>query len=452
MATTILLIVWDALGKTLRKSLRREKENISGAYTSALNSGYKPKQVMATKQQAIQLMQPRYLQSGVPLLKCMLNRVRLEIKEPNLSYVLGYYEALKRAAKNDRTIARQLREVRFLIGALGNKDAKKATEADIDKIVLAVTESKKAAISRWKMLLTMRVFWGFLYGKHIDSHDYPEIVKNVRYTIRNLRREMAKTQKTAADIPTLEEVKAMVEVSDSHLEKLVVMLFASTGMRVGEALNTTIGSLQLSKDPNTLSHIVVSGKTSTRTIPLLRDLVPFIKTYLDEERKGALSNEPLLVYKGKALDYDHLRFILKKLSKNAKVSHKIHSHIFRYYLSSYFARNGRQESQMSAFFGYSPQIARTYTKLENADSILEEASERPNRKMLEEKTCKKCGIVQPFSNKLCSSCMGELSSDAEEMSKVRQELKDMKDAFNGLMSVLDKGTKEKILEVLKGGS
>ena len=71
-----------------------------------------------------------------------------ELKGPNKDYVLSYYEGLKIANKDTKTIGRQLRELRFIVGALGKKDAKAATEDDIKKVVLAILDSKMAAISK----------------------------------------------------------------------------------------------------------------------------------------------------------------------------------------------------------------------------------------------------------------------------------------------------------------
>ena len=403
---------------------------------------------MSTIEQGVKPERNSYLNSGERLLACMLGKLK-EVPEPNYSHLVAYYQSLRRAAKDDRTIARQLRELRFLMRALDGKDAKEATEGDIDRIVLAVTESRMAAISKRKHLLTLRVFFGFLYGNPIDSHEYPPIVKNVKFTIRNLRKEISKSEKTAADIPTLDEIKRMVEVADSQIEKTVVMLLASTGMRVGELLGTKMSSLQLSKDPQALSHIVLRGKTGTRTVPLMRDMVPFITAYVEAERKDAGAGESLFVYNGHALDFSNVRAMLAKLAEKAKVKHRIHSHIFRYYLSSYFAQNGKQESQMSAFFGYSNDIARHYTKLASADSILEDEHQRPNRKSVQEIECGKCGALNAFDSKLCTNCMNDLVPEKDEAGRLRQEFEEFKASVIMMLGEFDQEAKEKAAAKLR---
>ena len=191
------------------------------------------------------------------------------------------------------------------------------------------------------------------------------------------------------------------------------------------------------------SHISVSGKTGNRTVPLFSDVLPYLKSYLEEERKNAKGTDPLFVWKGHALEFSNVRFILKKLSERAGVKKRLHSHLFRYYLSTYFAANGRQESQMSAFFGYSPAIASHYTKLANADSIMEDGAARPSRKSLEGRRCR-CGVFNGFDVKICAKCLTELSPGVdEELRGLREEIKaEKKDSMQTrqvLQRVLESG-------------
>lgn len=418
------------LGAGLKKS--------GASYRKGINTEERPKEPMAGK----------YLNNGETLYKCMLGKVKLEMREPNLSYVLDYSKNLRISGKDLRTIARQLRELRFIIKELGKKDAKKADESDIKEIVLAVTESKIAPISKRKILLTLRVFFGFINGYQIDEHEYPEIVKSVKVTIRNLRKPIAKSEKTSGDLPLLDEIKKMVEVADYQLEKALVMLFASTGARVGEVLALKMSSLQLESDPNARSHIVFTGKTGTRTTPLFTDAVPFLKKYVEEERKDAKPDEPLFIYKGRALDFDNVRFILRKLAARAKVKHRIHSHIFRYYIVTYLISIGKNTSQIAKFIGDRPATVAHYEKLADSDSIMDEGSAKPSRRMLEEKECAKCHALNEFNAKVCVKCSSELHSVADDYNRVNQELVDLKSAFNALVGSLNSETRQKIAEVL----
>jgi site-specific recombinase XerD/ribosomal protein L40E len=394
-------------------------------------------------------MEPSYLSNGPRLVECMLNRVKEEVREPNLGYLLNYAKELRTAGKDPRTIARQLREMRFVCRVFSNRDAKQASEADIKEIVRAVLDSNLAAISKKKMLQSLRVFFGFIYGMQVDSHEYPEVVKSIKTTLRNLGKNVRSTRKGPDEIITLDEIKRMVEAADNQLERTMVMLLASTGCRVGELLNLKIANLQIVDDPNGLSHITFTGKTGTRTAPLFPDVIPFLKSYINEERKQDKGSmlPYLFIYKGKPLDFGNVRFILHKLSTRAKIQKRITSHNFRYYLSTYFAANGKQESQMSAFFGYSPSLAAHYTKLANADSIMGDSNNKPSRKSIEDKACRRCGTQNPFDARLCSKCHTELKDD--EMAQLRSEFAEMKEGFEFLLNKLglkDEKSMHKVIE------
>lgn len=266
-------------------------------------------------------MEPSYLHNGESILKCVMGGIRKELRDPNLGYALAYEKELRSAGKEARTIAKRLGEVRFILNSLGAKDAKTLREEDVKDLVRMVMASEKAPISKRKVLLTMRVFISWLNGCPVDSREYSESVKSVKVTLRNLGKNVRNSQKGPDEILTLDEIKSMVEVADTQLERAMVMLLASTGCRVGELLNVRMASLQLVNGPGERSHITYTGKTGTRTAPLFADVIPFLKEYISDERKKEDDKDPhLFIYKGKALDFKNVRYILKKLSARANIT------------------------------------------------------------------------------------------------------------------------------------
>ena len=391
-------------------------------------------------------MEAEYLHAGKREVEYMLGKVKEELTEPNISYVLKYVEHMQIEAKDPKTIARHLQELRFILGRL-KKDAKQACKEDLEKIVLAVNQSGKAAVSRKKTLLTLRVFYRWLYGTDED----PEIVKFVKKAIP---KHLGDNKKTPQDMLTQEDIRMMVESADTQLEKTLVMFMASTGARVGEVLNVHISDLQLASDPNSLSLVKFDGKTGPRTSGILAEAVPYLKTYIENERKKAKPNEPLFVWKKSALDFKNVRYILGKLSSRAGIKKRVHSHLFRYYLSSYMASKGMQESQMSIYFGYSPQMASHYTKLADVNDTIARLNGQPiketiRRDLLSSKTCPKCGAVNEFSNRLCSKCMKELDAGLpNQVERLQEELSDFKSAFNTLMEILPEEVRKKVANTL----
>lgn len=129
---------------------------------------YRPKDSIA-------VMESKYLNNGDALVGYRVGKINKEIPQPNLNYLLKYIEHMRIEGKNPRTIARHLREMRFVLSIL-KIDAIQATKEDIEKVVLNVNTSKKAPISRRKILLTIRVFWKWL----LKADEYPPVVKFIK--------------------------------------------------------------------------------------------------------------------------------------------------------------------------------------------------------------------------------------------------------------------------------
>ena len=172
-----------------------------GAFLKTSGESYSPS--LNTQKKPNSSMEARYLRNGEYMAGLMLAKVKAELKDPNKAYVLDYYRHLQIASKDTRTMARHLRELRFIVKELGKKDAKHATEDDVKDLILTITNTKMAPISKRKHLLTMRVFFSFLDGHAIDSHEYAEITKPIKITLRNLQKDVSKSQKTAASSPQL---------------------------------------------------------------------------------------------------------------------------------------------------------------------------------------------------------------------------------------------------------
>jgi len=67
-------------------------------------------------------MEARYLGNGPYIAALQLSKAKEEIQPPNLAYVLDYNKHLQIAGKDPRTVARQTRELRFIMKALGKQD------------------------------------------------------------------------------------------------------------------------------------------------------------------------------------------------------------------------------------------------------------------------------------------------------------------------------------------
>jgi integrase/recombinase XerD len=106
-----------------------------------------------------------------------------------------------------------------------------------------------------------------------------------------------------------EEVKKLIEACKNQRDKTVIALLRDTGMRVGELLNLKVKDITLSDG---LSHVMASGKTGDRMVPLVF-AVPYLANYLNDFRKGGKQEDPLFIVidrstpTNRPMDYIHVR-------------------------------------------------------------------------------------------------------------------------------------------------
>ena len=104
-----------------------------------------------------------------------MKKAAQELSKPNIDYIRAYSAKLGLLDRKPQTIARAVRELRYIFRFL-SKDMKKATKENIENLILQVNKSKKAAASKRKIKQTLRSFYKWLLG----SDDYPPIVKWVK--------------------------------------------------------------------------------------------------------------------------------------------------------------------------------------------------------------------------------------------------------------------------------
>ena len=90
----------------------------------------------------MEVRHPHYLQEGEYRVNSELKRLMEEIPEPNSEYALGYKRFLELNNRKQKTIARRLEELRYVLRLIEH-DAKKATKQDIERVVMAINKAKR---------------------------------------------------------------------------------------------------------------------------------------------------------------------------------------------------------------------------------------------------------------------------------------------------------------------
>jgi len=275
-------------------------------------------------------MKRDYLHNGEYRLALELKEAAKEIPEPNMGYILAYRGDLELRNRQPQTIARIVRELRYIFKFM-RKDAKLANRADIEKIIIELNKSGKAQISRKKIKQTLKAFYKWL----LKSDVYPDIVRWV---------EMDKVSKMKLPDELLNEndIAKLIENCRNQRDKVIIALLFDTGMRVGELLNLRVKDISLNKESP--SYVIVDGKTGQRRATLVFS-VPYLVNYLND-LKDSEPNRPLFLtsYK-KPLDYSNVRKLLHDLKERAGIKKRLHAHLFRHSRASIYA-NSMTEQQL----------------------------------------------------------------------------------------------------------
>ena len=392
-------------------------------------------------------MKKDYLHNGEYKLALEMKKATEELSDTNMGYVSAYKANLGLLNRKPQTIARIVRELRYIFKFLG-KDVKKATKEDIERFVAELNRSEKAPISKKKIKQTLRSFYKWL----LKADDYPPIVKWVKM-------DRVESIKLPEELLTEEDIAKLIGACKSQRDKTIIALLYDTGMRVGELLNLKIMDIVLSKDNP--SYVMVDGKTGKRRATLFFS-VPYLANYLDNGIKDRGNNASLFFTTyGDPFDYANVRKLLSDLKERTGIKKRLHPHLFRHSRASIYA-NSMTEQQLKKYFGWTggSQMAGIYVHLSGKDvdnavlkanGIIDNNGE-PIKPKLTVKACYKCHDINEATSKYCIKCGSPLDitpiQQVNESELVEKKLDNLTKALNLLIEKIDPQTKSKILEFM----
>ena len=235
---------------------------------------------------------------------------------------------------------------------------------------------------------------------------------------------------TREDLPTKEESARILKVcADSTRDKAMLSIQMEAGTRVGELLNLSIKNFIIDKYGGLIK---VNGKTGTRSIRIVTS-VPYVTRWLNDHPDGDNPEAPLWVYIcnegyiGKRITYAGFNVILKKRVKQAGITKKIHSHLFRHAEVTRLASVLTEpELRMRHGWGKKSDMPSKYAHLNQEDlddKILQSMGIKKTEVQIETmKECVYCKISFPLEIKYCNVCSRPIDiNDALEMEKEAQE-------------------------------
>ena len=159
-----------------------------------------------------------YLHDGEYRLAVELNSLEEEIVEPNRTYAIGYKDYLELNNRKQRTLARRLGELSYILQLL-NKDAKKTTKEDVEALIRAINKGRRrdtnqelSIATKRKLKMTLRSFYRWLFGSvKLDIVDWIIIEPDNLY---KLPEEMLNEQ----------DIKNLIENCRNQRDKAIIAL------------------------------------------------------------------------------------------------------------------------------------------------------------------------------------------------------------------------------------
>jgi len=223
--------------------------------------------------------------------------------------------------------------------------------------------------------LDKRLLKEFLLKSHSDKKysikSFYNLILALKSFLKFIEREDLLTQLKLPKLPkalpkalSKEEIKKLVNATENIRDKLIILLFYSTGLRVSELRNLNLTDINFEDK----FLIVRQGKgRKDRVIPLSDKVIELIKEYLkwrEEKFKDKnIEKEALFLNKsGKRISTVSLEKIVRNLGK--KVGIKVTCHMLRHSFATHMLENGADIRVIQEILGHEKlSTTQIYTKV-----------------------------------------------------------------------------------------
>jgi len=230
----------------------------------------------------------------------------------------------------------------------------------------------------------------------------------------------AKTTKTAEDLLTEEEIRAMIEHATNSRDRAIIAMLYEGGFRIGE-----IGELKWSQVTFNDWNVAVRTEFKTgkpRHVPLVMSR-SYLQSWANDYPGTATSDSfVFLTSRAEPLQYQGLLKTLRKIALSAGIKRHITPHIFRHSRITHLIRQGYQESVVKrmCWGNLNTDMFSVYLHLVDQDVDNEVASKmgikkrgRPTEasKALEARQCPRCYTINGPTSRFCDQCGAALTPE-----------------------------------------
>ena len=346
----------------------------------------------------------------------------------NLELFLKYNEDMVVHSISDSTRYKNLNHFRLLTNIL-QKDWADVTEEDLRTLVAKIMtkHGKNGKESGYSRVIKISLKAVVRFAK-LGARNKPE--DGEYQMIKFIKIKKVDDKLTREDLPTDKELQKILAVcADSTRDKAMISVHAEAGTRINEVLGMKIKDFAVDKFGGTIK---VDGKTGVRPIRIVKS-VPYLMKWLNDHPYKDNFESPLWVYIrnsnsfGKPMNYTGFNAILKKRVRQAKITKRITSHLFRHKEITDLANKlTESESRMRHGWEKSSLMPSRYSHLNQEDldekmlGIMGVKTPKEVKESLQE--CSYCNIRYPTETRFCDTCSRPLNIvDALDMEKEQEE-------------------------------
>lgn len=251
----------------------------------------------------------------------------------------AYVNYLKGDKKSDRTITEYVKYVNQMLDFIGKPDIE-ITYSDLVNWKASISHLSASTICI--QIAAIKSYFQFLEDAELINRSPADKLK--RPTKKNKEKLY----------PEAWMVRGMIDYARTIRDKAIIMLFATTGIRVSELTELTVEQYQNMKGENN-REIKITGKGSKeRTIYINDDVKELIDMYLKSRPKTSC-NKLFLSFQGGEIHSNNLSQTLKNTAKKAGIPfwNEVSNHWLRAAFATMQSEAGTPVATIQAALGHS---------------------------------------------------------------------------------------------------
>lgn len=352
------------------------------------------------------------------------------LSEKNKQLIFSFVNDLLLEGLSKPRLIKYYRLLRLIALGLG-KDLDTVTLEELKQYIGSIQQESN--YSPWTKKSYKNITRRF-YRWMTKTKGYPNIVDWISLHIGRSQKKLP----SQSELLTEEDVHKLIQIADHPRDKAFVFMLWESGARVGELGNLTLENIGFDQHGMVLA---MQGKTGSRKIRLVASTAyasAWVKNHpLKNDTKAPLWINIGSVRHYKAMRYDNMRMLLKRLFERAGIKKRFNPHLFRHSRATFMAHH-LTEFQMNHYFGWiqGSDMPSTYVHMSGRDvdkAILAMNGILPQEKKQEKhivpRVCPRCDTINSYDSLSCTKCNAildmvyamEIQQKQESITRVREQ-------------------------------